>query len=247
MTELLLWRRLRRDGVRPNLLLVEVLPGLLSEARTVYEGSGKRMPADRLRWTDLSLLERYQSGARPDLRRDVALAETATLYTHRFGILHALAPFLLSDHGASLVALPGPAFMPNDPSPGERAKALDFARRQYVPTLPQADPDGPAGRVLRELLASCRQARVPVALVLMPEGPTFRSWYSAGTLPKVRQWLEQVCREDGAGFVDAEEWIGEDDFLDSHHLLHRGAVKFTERLGREYLLSALGPSALRRP
>ncbi len=32
-TELLLWRRLRRDGVRPDLLLVEVLPGLLSDAR----------------------------------------------------------------------------------------------------------------------------------------------------------------------------------------------------------------------
>ena len=64
ITELLLWRRLRRDGVRPDLLLVEVLPGRVSEADTVYEVSGGRMPADRLRWTDLPLLERYAAGTR---------------------------------------------------------------------------------------------------------------------------------------------------------------------------------------
>ncbi len=118
---------------------------------------------------------------------------------------------------------------------------MDFARREYVPALIESNPNSSAGRVLHELLASCRQARVPAALVLMPEGPTFRSWYPAGTLPKVRGWLKQLCRENGAGFVDAEEWIGEDDFLDSHHLLRRGAEKFTERLGREAL-----PPLLRR-
>ena len=118
-------------------------------------------------------------------------------------------------------------------------RRVDFARREYAPALREINPDGSAGRALRELLASCREARVPVALVLMPEGPTFRSWYPAGTLPTFRRWLEQVCPEYGAGFVDAEEWIGEDDFLDSHHLLRRGAERFTERLGREAILPLL--------
>ncbi len=158
-TELFLWRRLRRDGVRPDLLLVEVLPGLVSDARTVHDLSEDRMPADHLLWSDLPLLERYQAGTRTCLRRAAIVSEAATLYTHRFGILHALMPCLLSDHGAALVTPPGPSFIPDDPSPDQRARALDFARREYVPALIESNPDSSAGRVLHELLASCRQAR----------------------------------------------------------------------------------------
>ena len=191
--------RLRRDGVRPDLLLVEVLPGLVSDARTVHDLSEDRMPADHLLWSDLPLLERYQAGTRTCLWHPAIVSEAATLYTHRFGILHALMPCLLSDHRAALVTPPGPSFIPDDPSPDQRARALDFARREYVPALIESNPDSSAGRVLHELLASCRQARYPAAVVLMPEGPTFRSWYPAGTLPKVRQWLKRLCRENGRG------------------------------------------------
>jgi hypothetical protein len=35
--------------------------------------------------------------------------------------------------------------------------------------------------------------------------------------------------------VDARDWVGEKDMLDSHHLLPRGAASFTRRLGREVI------------
>ncbi len=239
ITELLTWRRLQRDGVRPDLLLVEALPGFLRDDATLYELSETRMPANHLRWTDLPLLDRYRAGTRPTLRRDVALMEAATLYSRRLGILHARFPDLLSADEAALLTPPGPEFLSDDTPLSVRAKYRGWAQRDYKIALPMINPDGSAGQALRELLASCRQTGTPAILVLMPEGPRFRSWYPAGKLSEVQHWLEQLGRDEGAGFVNAEEWIGEEDFLDSHHLLHRGAKRFAARLGREYLLPAL--------
>jgi len=75
--------------------------------------------------------------------------------------------------------------------------------------------------------------------VLMPEGPTFRGWYSPETLHDVQVWITQLGRENAAPVIDAREWMPEDDFGDSNHLLSGGADKFTERLGREYILPLL--------
>jgi hypothetical protein len=35
--------------------------------------------------------------------------------------------------------------------------------------------------------------------------------------------------------INGREWVADDDFSDSHHLLPHGAKVFTERLGREVL------------
>jgi hypothetical protein len=95
-------------------------------------------------------------------------------------------------------------------------------------------------QAVRELLASCRKERVAVALVVMPEGPTFRSWYPLGAWESVQDWLTRISREYDAPLINAREWIAnEDDFMDSHHLLLSGRGKFTERLGREYILPLL--------
>jgi hypothetical protein len=240
LTELLFWRRLQRDGVRPDLLLIEVMPGCLNDCFPSAEMRVERLPANRIGWRDLPLLKRYQAGTRPTLRRDVAIAEANTLYSRRLGILLGLAPCLLPGTGAttnSLLESPGTASLPADPTPALRKKALDQARRQYaaLATFSFTGRDR-ATDALHELLASCREAGVPTGLVLMPEGPEFRSWYAPGSWPKFQGRLRQIGREEGAKLIVAREWIDEDDFLDSHHLLPAGAQKFSDRLGRECLL-----------
>ena len=77
-------------------------------------------------------------------------------------------------------------------------------------------------------------------LVLMPEGPTFRGWYSPETWQAVQQWLAQLSQKYDAPLVNAREWIDDEDkFQDSHHLLASGARIFTERLAREAILPSL--------
>jgi hypothetical protein len=39
----------------------------------------------------------------------------------------------------------------------------------------------------------------------------------------------------GLPVIDAREWMGEEDFIDGHHLLPDGAAAFTRRFGAEAL------------
>jgi hypothetical protein len=199
-----------------------------------------RLPADRLRWFDLALLNRYGlSELRPGVVREVALAELSGLYGNRLGILNALAPALLPRSeatGATLAERLRPDPFPETLPEEVRQMAREYAQVQYSGTLAEFRLGGRGCRALRELLASARQGGVRAALVLMPEGPAFRSWYPPHVWPEVQGWVERAAREERALVVNAREWIGEEAFTDSHHLLPGGARKFTERLGREYLL-----------
>jgi hypothetical protein len=225
---------LLRDGIRPDLLLVEALPFCLGDEGTAYQAA--QVPANRIDWWDVRLLERYWGAAGPNLRCDVALANVNPLYDRRSALLSLFAPSLLPALPPGAVAdTPGPCLLPDDAPDERRARERERATLYAVSNLPRVRAGGLGGEALRELLASCRADGVPAAVVVMPEGPALRACYPAGAWPTIQGWLEQMCREEGAGLVVAEDWFAEDNFLDSHHLLRRGAEKFTDRLGREYL------------
>ena len=110
----------------------------------------------------------------------------------------------------------------------------------YQPRLAAFHLDELQCQAVCELLASCRKERVAVALVVMPEGPIFRSWYPPGTWEATKEWLRHISQEYDAPLINARDWIDdENDFMDSHHLLLSGRAKFNERLGREYILPLL--------
>jgi hypothetical protein len=74
---------------------------------------------------------------------------------------------------------------------------------------------------LCELLADCRAAGVRAALLWMPEGPTFRTWYPPGVGPTVHDWLTAVAAAHGAALIE----------------------RFSERLAREGALPLLRGAA----
>ena len=90
-------------------------------------------------------------------------------------------------------------------------------------------------RALRDLLALCRQENIPAVLYLMPEGRLFQSWYVPATRARIDSYLAQLSQECRVPIVDARNWIGDDYFLDSHHLDRRGATQFTRRFGEEVI------------
>src|SRR5262249_20750589 len=92
VTQLLCLRRLLDHGVRPDLLLVEVLPALLHQ-----EGPGTERAAlnrNRLGWRDWRRVGAYFPGSRAEYRR-WRRAQLAAWFTHRTGILSCWAPGLL--------------------------------------------------------------------------------------------------------------------------------------------------------
>jgi hypothetical protein len=240
LSELLTWRRLQADGVRPDLVLVETWPQALDQNRYQAEMGESRLPSDRLRWFDLPLFRRYHV-ARPHLARETALAELNPFYSRRLWMMHEVAPRLLPRQRTGLCPelerLTPPPF--TDLTPEKQAASRDGVRRALADYLPTVHVGGPGYDATHELLRSCREAGVPAALLMMPESPVYRGWYAPATWEQFQAWLEQAGRESGAPVVNAREWIDEDDFADTVHLLPQGAEKFTERLGREYLLPLL--------
>jgi hypothetical protein len=251
LTELFTWRRLERDGVRPDRVLVEVHPALLNDCYPAgWELSETAWPLHRLSWQDLSFVEGHAGALRPGLRGDWLRSAAGSLHHGRVRVVSELAPDLLPFSfrlTAADLDPSGQIRLEDQPlKPEDRVPALAKARREYHGGLQRFRP-GPGCVHLRELLAACREDGVPAALLLMPEGPVFRSWYGPGVWPGVRKCLDELAGEYGVPVLDAREWMGEDDFSDSHHLTCSGATRFTERLAGEELAPWLrgGPVAAR--
>ena len=124
-----------------------------------------------------------------------------------------------------------------DVTPEERRRHAEFARLQYSDAWGDFRlADGPA-RALADMLALCRRQGIPVALLLMPEGPAFRAHYTPSMRAGLGAHLRALGERWDVPLLDARAWLPEDAFWDSHHLLPRGAAAFTGRFEGE----ALGP------
>ena len=237
VTQLLTWNRLRREGIRPDLLLVEVLPAFLSESSRMEEAGSYRLPLERLREEDLPLVKRYCPARRPGLRREFGLAALAPSYLRRFALLDALSPGLVPlafRDGGREYEKPVPTQIAAPPlTPQECVSFRVKAREEYADLLAHFRLGGRGCDGVRELLAACDRDGVPTAVVLMPEGPDFRSWYPREAYQAVGDWVRSQAAGHGMPLIDAREWVPAGEFFDDHHLLPAGAARFTERLGRE--------------
>jgi hypothetical protein len=242
VTQLLYVKRLLDRGVRPDLLLVEILPPLL-DGQVAVPREASWLPPERLWLDEFALVQRFGFPV-GKLRRTWWEGWPLPWFTHRFAILSRVAPrclpFQLQQAWGRGADRSGwtPMVFPND-TPEKRRQGTERARAEYAAYLHNFCLGGPTCRAVRELLALCRARGVPTALVLMPEGVTFRSWYSPAAWGQVQAFLDEASRDFAAPVINAREWVAEEGFADSHHLLSAGAAAFTQRLGREALLPLL--------
>ena len=88
---------------------------------------------------------------------------------------------------------------------------------------------------LKAILDTCEQLHLPIALVMMPEGQFFRSFYPAGMQEHLTETFTTICRERRVLLVNARDWLAEEEMYDSHHAVPAGAVRFSTRLRDEVL------------
>jgi hypothetical protein len=225
-------RRLLAAGIRPDLLLVEVLPATLNREgdRSLEEDW---LDAGRLSPAELALLHSYHS--HPDrLLYPWWSAHCLPCLRHQAGLRHRLGlerPAAAWDaHGWLAVAF-------GRLKAAGRHRLTGTAHRQYEDAVRELHlARGPA-RALNDLLDRCRNEGIPVALVVMPEAAEFRGFYAPGVRAGLVDYLGNVSRERGVPLIDASTWVGDTGFWDGHHLLPGGAAAFTDRFGHE----ALGP------
>lgn len=235
LNQLLNFERLLAQGVRPDLLLVEVMPALLHSNAAATQL--QVMPAERFGLRDRWVLRQHHLPRRFD--RYSWQCWGLPWYAHRLEILSVLVPhflpgFLRQDwaRGCDESGWIPP---PYENTPESRAAAVKHAAGAYGPTLSQFQLGNPFCDALGHLLERCHQERIGAALVLMPEGSTFRGYYSADALNQVDAFLKKLAAPHGTPVIDARTWVPDDGFFDSHHLLPDGAAVFTTRLRDEVL------------
>lgn len=133
-------------------------------------------------------------------------------------------------------------------SPGHRLEITEHQRIVFGENLSGAMHIEPASAAaLRELLTLCRKEGIHVALIMMPEGNTFRSWYSPSAEAEFQELMGNITAEFQVPVFDTREWFDDSYFSDSHHLMRPGAREFTRRFEGEILRPFLsGQSSMAR-
>ena len=229
------FERLLARGVRPDSLVIEVNPALLSHCggepleERMLDGA-RLSPAELIR-----VLPAYQQPRRAfnkwlwawlaSCRRRAAELRRLAGLDAPTGQDAGAADYLMDDYGWQFVPAPTDA--------ERRAKLTKLAADQYDGALARFEPAPGPRRALEALLARCRRESIPAVLVLMPEGTSFERLYGSQSEPALQDFLATLRDEYGVALIDARRWIGDESFSDGHHLLPEGAADFSDRFARE--------------
>jgi hypothetical protein len=125
-----------------------------------------------------------------------------------------------------------------------RAAATERVRNGFSSELSdQFQVSAEADKAMRNLLSQCRTEGISAAFILMPEGESFRSWYSPMAEQRLQEFLNGLSATYQVPIFDTRKWFDDSYFADSHHLLRDGARAFTLRFEREILRPLIKGSA----
>jgi hypothetical protein len=239
MMEQVVLRRVLASGVRPRFVFIEIIPMFLSarDGAPIEERNllGGRLTAEEL----ASLLPYYAEPYR--VAYPWLLARVLPTQRHQAELRDALGIDLPAAGRPKYVSgrdgygwLPGP----ESAAGHDTAALVRHAIDTYESALKQpALADGPE-QALRDLVAGCREERIPVALLVPPEGSVFRR-YAPAVAEAHRRGVRDLARAMGVPLIDTSTWADDDDFYDGHHLTQPGADRYTARFAREVLAPAM--------
>jgi hypothetical protein len=248
ISELLHLRGLIDRGIRPRLLLVEVLPPFFNKTAP---GVANEDTWPLAAWVTLPELVRlWPYFPRPTVQLGQwTEARVACCYHFRPYIQQQMHFYLFPAPRRILtdaVHDPWGYKIPGNFTLQERASSYATVYQLFFAGLRNFKLAKEPSQALRDLLALCRQENIPVALVLMPESSFFRSWYSPEARNSTRRLLAELQSTFQVPLIDANCWMKDEDFYDFHHLQIQGAEQFTRRLGAEVQRLLNQPSAEKR-
>jgi hypothetical protein len=230
-----LWylRRLLADGIRPDWILAEVWPPYLYQSGAWAEEN--RIHAARLLHRDLAVLSRYSTKS-GRLCRTWYKGQIQPWLTHRIFLLNLYAPDWLPPNQRLDPSWKGLdrwgwlATPEGEPDAATRQQLFSRGRQMLAPALEHFQVGEASNRALRELVALCRQERIGVVLIFLPEASQCRSWYPPAAQTQVDEYLHGLSKESAVPVVNARQWIPDRQFLDGYHLTTNGAASFSEQL-----------------
>jgi hypothetical protein len=242
MMELVGLRRLLKAGIRPDLLLIEIMPTFLGEnAERLCEES--KLSYDRLTLPEVREVAPYCLCKKMLVGR-TCLSRLLVTIQRGPELRRALEPGVALDGDSGI----DPGLEMNEFGWCPPKKAISDARRAdltretcriYARRFEHLEITPRSTQAFRDLLDTCRKERLRTALVWMPEASSFRALYSEETAGRVFDFLAEVTRDHDTPLVDARLWVPDACFFDGHHLLPEGARILSERLAGECLCPLL--------
>ncbi len=247
--ELMYLQRLIADGVRPNYVIIEILPGMLfnpiSDLQPIIENENRaNLSWDGIGMRDLSLLERYHDPdvnvlfhfflTRPEIIRGHG-NDWLMLFESKWSFVETGSKhnrFGFDDHGW----LP---YTTSTFSEERKMRGVQQAKENYYGTLQKGEMGTRSPLAYEELLSWLQDHHLPYYLYLMPEGNTFRSWYNPSCEAQLQNWLKRIHDKYSAVIIDTRTWMPDEAFFDSHHLLPNFGTVFAQRFGQEILIPFL--------
>jgi hypothetical protein len=214
-------RRYLAANVRPRWVVLEVVPGQLSDEEDTFVN-------EVLTASDLSGLQPFANPTRlfSNYARQ-SILRAPSYPAHLLGLRTPAAPCLDAQGGYGELL--------DDVSDGERRSRMERTRHYLRPGVTRFRVSPSSDGILRECLALCRGIGAEVLIVVTPEGSEYRGWYSSEANELLKRFLASLCESRGVDALDARDWLDDADFCDDHHVLRRGAERFTARFGAEIL------------
>jgi len=236
--------RLLQDGIHPDVVLIEIMPFLLHSGTTEpYELH--LLAGDNIRLCDLERLSKWHL-LRWNLCRKFWQTWLMPCSTRRFALVQSVMPALLPPtprYEDYIRDIDESGWIPPDAviqtSLEQKPQVMEHIRQAHGPTLQNFRLCPTTVRILEDTIEQCRRENIQPALVMMPEGPMYRSFYSADSWQRIDRFLHDFSQKVRVPLIDAREWLSEEAFSDSHHITTEGSALFTDRLTEE-LLPLLG-------
>ncbi len=235
------WQRMRREGIRPDLVLLEVSSFQLPEGSAVADTNEVMLPATVLSPPDRPFLEHYAPHRLAGLDEEWLTCRAVPWLGYRRAVVGSAIPRLLP---VTMRQYPIP--MVNECGDGidwvtpcntaARLLATQRSVQSIAAYLFGPVPGDRPRRALHQLLEECTREGIEVVLVLPPESSLLRQALAADKVREAERFTEQLAREHGTRIVDARRWLDDEDLADGVHSTRVGAERFTRRLGREVVL-----------
>lgn len=240
--ELIYFRRLLADGIRPQWLLLEVWPPLWTQAG-IFEETRMVLGEDDQHWRDLPLLMRYFSG-KPEVVKQALRRSLLPITDYRGSLVQAAIDAVLPRKQGSTEDPHLADWIPFDSTgwfrvpwqrntPEEKRIAVEHGAGEMKPLVTPLRIDPRSDAALRELLDECRTRGIKVALIWMPEHSQTRSWYPPQARALAHHYLDQLKEEYHVPIVDTRAWVRDEHFVDYCHVGLPGVAPFSERMSRD--------------
>lgn len=228
VSHLIRLKRLLRDGIKPAWVVVEILPPLCKSEWSgfIHECS----------WGDLGTISRYY----PLSRYAGSFARNHLLlpwYRHRADLQSRyLDERQLNRRDLNVSDYGWWPYVGEQIDASARTELTDRQRSSFAPVLTdEFQISSNADKAYRELIELCRGEGINISLILMPEGESFRSWYSSSAEIRLQEFVNHLSVEYGTTIYDTRQWFDDTHFSDSHHLLRTGTREFTKRFEQEII------------